>query len=491
KLILPPMLKDKKGTGVTEAIFRVKVYDELPQDVEDAIEKAIENKVPGVDIEEDAVPVHNAGQFIESRHISGSETKALKVLQSKKYNYDENNIINAKDPEPPHLVAIEKDEVIKISKQANKEQVSVGDLVAYELDITNTKDSGGGLTEIHVWDKLPPGFRYVKGTARIYRKNEAGKYVKQKVEPEFSGKHMEFIIPKLKGKENLKITYILRVGTGVTPNVYENIAHVANKKDKRISNIARAFVDVVLDRLFDMSTVIGKVFHDRDGDGWQDDANAYDVRIETKSHRDNYENIDGWYVNTNKYYWYYTRIKNGELGDILGRELETEEIPKMILRRRIKSPDKISILEITTDSGLHLTMLPNGKVIKIEKGELRRGEVGEKLKVNRKIIKVSGFYYEQIELYNLGVHEEGIAGAKLSTIDGLVVTTDKFGRYHIEDIPIESVRGNNFIIKVDPVTLPVGSKFTTPNPLVKRIGHVVEKYNFGVQYPTDEPRSAE
>ena len=485
KLILPPMLKDKEGTGVTEVIFKVKVYDELPQDVEDAIEEAIENKFEGANLEEDAVPVHNMGQFIESRHVKGSENKILRTLQSR-YTYNESDIINAKDPEPPYLVAIEKDEVIKISKQANKEQVSVGDLVAYELEIENTKDSGGGLTEIHVWDKLPPGFRYVKGTARLYRKNETGKYVKQKVEPEFSGKQMKFIIPKLRGKENLKITYILRVGTGVSPNVYENIAYVANKKDKKISNTARALVEVVLDRLFDMSTVIGKVFHDRDGDGWQDDANAYDVRIKTLTFKDNYEDVDGWYVNTYNYYWYYTKIKNGKVGDIDGRELETDSVSKVILRRRVRNPYKISTLEITTGNGLVLTMTPDGKVNKVEKGILKRGESGEKLRVARKIIEVSGFYYEQVELYNLGIHEEGIPGVKLSTLDGLIVTTDKFGRYHIEDIPIESVRGNNFIVKVDPVTLPYGSKFTTPNPLLKRIGHVMQKYNFGVKYLTDD-----
>ena len=485
-LIFPPMLRDSEGnivegSGITKVILNVIVDEELPLDIEEAIEevleKANEKPIEGVLVEEDAVPVHNAGDFIEERHMLESSSKNIRAAS---------DAFAVKDPEPPLLVAIEKDEVIKISKQANKEQVSVGDLVAYELDVTNTKDSGGGLTEIRVWDKLPTGFRYVKGTARLYRKNDAGKFVKEKIDPVLSGRKMKFIIPKLKGKENFKITYILRVGTGVSPNVYENIAYVTNKKDGIISNTARALVEVLLDKLFDMSTVVGKVFHDRDGDGWQDDANAYDVKIKTLTHKDNYENVDGWYINTNKYYWYYNKVKYGEFGDLDGRELENEEIPKLILRRRIKDPEKRSILYITTDSGLRLTLLPNGKVVRIAKGALRRGEVGEDLRVNRKIVKVYGMYYEQIELYNFGIHEEGIAGAKLSTVDGLVVTTDKYGRYHIEEIPIESVRGNNFIIKVDPVTLPINSKFTTPNPLVKRIGHVMEKYNFGVQYPTDE-----
>ena len=296
---------------------------------------------------------------------------------------------------------------------------------------------------------------------------------------------MKFYFERLQEKEKLYITYVLRVGTGVTPNLYENIAVVKNKKDEPISNIAREIVEVVLDRLFDMSLIVGKVFHDRDGDGWQDDANAYNVRVKTKTHRENYEDIDGWYVNAEKYYWYYTKLKDGKLGDIDGRVLENEEVPKLVLRRRIKNPDKISVLEITTDSGLKLMLMPDKKILRWKKGELGRGEVGEKLEVRRKIVKVFGIYYEQLEICNYGIHEEGIPGAKVSSVDGLVVTTDKYGRYHVDEIPIESVRGNNYILKVDPVTLPTGSTFTTPNPLVKRLGHVMEKYNFGVQYPTD------
>lgn len=198
--------------------------------------------------------------------------------------------------------------MVHISKQANKEIVSVGDLVAYELEVENRRPKGA-INKIWVKDRLPLGFRYVKGTARIYRKDKKGKYRKAKIDPQLGGRAMYFYIHKLKEHENLKITYILRVGTGVSPGMYENIADVRNKKDGIISNTARALVQVVLDRLFQTSNIIGKVFHDRDGDGWQDDATGYGIRIKTLTNQDNYERIDGYYINVNRWYWSYKRIK--------------------------------------------------------------------------------------------------------------------------------------------------------------------------------------
>ena len=46
-----------------------------------------------------------------------------------------------------------------------------------------------------------------------------------------------------------------------------------------VGNTATARVQVVADPIFDKTTVIGKVFHDRDGDGWQDPAGVTGLRL--------------------------------------------------------------------------------------------------------------------------------------------------------------------------------------------------------------------
>ena len=66
----------------------------------------------------------------------------------------------------------------------------------------------------------------------------------------------------------------------------------------------------------------------------------------------------------------------------------------------------------------------------------------------------------EITITNHGIHEEGIPGVRLSTVKGLVIETDGYGRYHIPDVDGgRRDSGKNFIIKVDVATLPEGARF--------------------------------
>ncbi|MFK4785495.1 isopeptide-forming domain-containing fimbrial protein [Fusobacterium sp. MFO224] len=472
---VPPM--GVEGKEKVDVDFKIKINEDLPEDLEEEIDKLVNNS----NLKEEGVPIENEIVAKEERGTS------IVVENEKLLSNFEGTVVP--DPEPPLLQAMIRDKVVKISKRANKDKASVGDLIAYELEVENQRERGN-VPKIYIEDKLPPGFRYVKGSARIYRKDGTGKYVKETIVPTHRGRVMEFFIRKLMEKENLKITYLLRVGVGVSPNMYENIAVVKNdhKPDREeISNTARAVVEVLLDRLFDMSTVIGKVFHDRDGDGWQDDATLYDLKIKTITNMENYFNLDDFYIKNNEDdSWKKILIKKGKIGNLQGRTRRINRVPSITLRRKIKDPNKISNLEISSQNSLILELDSTKEIKEIKKGIFARGESGGELKVNRRIIEKDNEYYEEINLYNLGIYEEGIPGVKISTVSGLVVTTDQYGRYHIENIPLESIRGNNYILKVDPVTLPRGSKFTTKNPLLKRINHVMTKFNFGVKFKTDD-----
>lgn len=66
--------------------------------------------------------------------------------------------------------------------------------------------------------------------------------------------------------------------------------------------------------------------------------------------------------------------------------------------------------------------------------------------------------------------EPGVPGVRLATVRGLLVTTDRFGRFSIAcaDIPDADI-GSNFILKVDERTLPAGWRVTSENPRVVRI----------------------
>ncbi len=77
--------------------------------------------------------------------------------------------------------------------------------------------------------------------------------------------------------------------------------------------------------------------------------------------------------------------------------------------------------------------------------------------------------------------EKGIPNVRLATVNGVLVTTDEHGRYHVacSEIPDEE-RGSNFIMKVDVRTLPTGYRLTTENPgMVRMTRGKMVKLNFG------------
>lgn len=77
--------------------------------------------------------------------------------------------------------------------------------------------------------------------------------------------------------------------------------------------------------------------------------------------------------------------------------------------------------------------------------------------------------------------EVGLPGVRIATVNGLLVTTDQYGRYHITcaDVP-NADRGSNYILKLDERTLPSGYRMTTENPRVKRVTRgKMSKFNFG------------
>ena len=77
--------------------------------------------------------------------------------------------------------------------------------------------------------------------------------------------------------------------------------------------------------------------------------------------------------------------------------------------------------------------------------------------------------------------EPGLPGVRVVTLNGLLITTDSHGRYHVPcaAIPDASI-GSNYLLKLDVRTLPTGYKLTTENPRDVRVtrGKVV-KLNFG------------
>ncbi len=81
------------------------------------------------------------------------------------------------------------------------------------------------------------------------------------------------------------------------------------------------------------------------------------------------------------------------------------------------------------------------------------------------------------------VNEYGIPGIRLVTVSGLIIETDGYGRYNIPDNNISIKQSNNFILKIDVASLPIGSKVQSENPRLIRLSKgSMNKINFAITY---------
>ncbi len=81
--------------------------------------------------------------------------------------------------------------------------------------------------------------------------------------------------------------------------------------------------------------------------------------------------------------------------------------------------------------------------------------------------------------------EPGLAGVRVATVRGWLVTTDAEGRYHIACAAYpDGERGSNFVMKLDDASLPTGYLVVTENPRSVRVtAGKVSEINFGVALP--------
>lgn len=156
---------------------------------------------------------------------------------------------------------------LAITKTTPLVNVTRGDLVPYTITVTNTL--AATLTNVDVRDLLPPGFVYRTGSATLNAVS---------LQPERVGRQLSWRDQTFAPRETKFYKLVLVVGSGVSEGEYVNQAFAVNNLvdpavfDSTISNIASATVRIVPDPVFDCSDLIGKVFDDRDANGYQDEG---------------------------------------------------------------------------------------------------------------------------------------------------------------------------------------------------------------------------
>jgi len=204
---------------------------------------------------------------------------------------------------------------LRLLKEVNPTNVTAGSLVSYTLTIQNI----GGLPVIgaNVVDTPPAGFNFVPGSVEIVDADNAG--TTSGTGPiTFSG----IDIPV---GGTARIRYLLRVSAGLPSGEFVNEATVF-QFGVAVSNSASAAVTMAggTDPLFEQSRIWGKVWDDKDGDGWQDEGEKGipGVRVAT---------VEGWIAETDskgRYHFEGITLSNQERGQNVVVKVDKSTIPE-------------------------------------------------------------------------------------------------------------------------------------------------------------------
>ncbi|WP_226470547.1 Ig-like domain-containing protein, partial [Luteimonas panaciterrae] len=371
---------------------------------------------------------------------------------------------------------------VHVIKTASPRDVKIGDLVRYTVTMENTGESD--LVNGVLIDTPPAGFTYVNNSLTVADRDGAGR---------LTGTYPISVDQiDIKSGERATVVYLLRVGAGVGAGIHTNHA-IVQERGTTISNDATANVQLVADPLLDESLIIGTAYDDRDGDGWQDSATMTGVHVQGGF-------APGAYVPNS------TTVDRGKgpapepdasspmlhgiaIGEVSGRQSEADTVDahKVVVSQKLSSLDFTDDFVLTTKQGVSVRMDASGKT-RIERGsgDAAKGLTGAEPTVERRVSQADGGYRVDYVIGNAGIDERGIPGVRIASVEGLIVETDQFGRYNLIGInggPAN--RGRNFILKVDPATLPPGSVFTTDNPQVRRITPGLPvRFDFGIKLPS-------
>ncbi|MGH1467268.1 MAG: hypothetical protein ACRBBP_00090, partial [Bdellovibrionales bacterium] len=387
--------------------------------------------------------------------------------------------------------------ILKI--KANKDVVAVADLLGFELEVESLVTEAFDPLEVSV--NLPQGLTYVEGTTRVVRAGVDGEldteddtYLEVGSEEirslgagdsiVVSGKLLEFLLGT-GGLEKYKVVFTTRVGSSAIGNVL-SVGAFAEFEDIQVTADVKAVVLMKKNEIFDITSIIGKTFHDRDGDGYQDESIVRNLRVFGGTTLGNLKDSGALIDRGDGFKPIKGNVKRGyKLGVLKGRSSRNDLGANTQVKLKIPMhTEKYVDLELTTSEGTAITLKEDGRVFEKHTGLRRKGMSAQDLLVSRVFIEENEEKFLLVTINNVGIDEEGVPGVRVYGVNGLAHETDEFGRFHIPDIELEHNRGQNYILKVDTATLPKNAILTTENPRVIRLtGGLHTKFNFGVKIP--------
>ena len=387
-----------------------------------------------------------------------------------------------------------KEGLMSLTKTVNESQTKAGGAAGYHIVLVN--DLGTTQSNIYIHDYTPIGFNYVEGSASLILPN--GEAVP--IECRINGAEWIFGPFDLAPDEKIDIMYVVKVSATASAGAYTNRA-VAKINGVEVSNQGRATVNISVDTLANTATIIGKVYDDIDGDGWQDPAKASKVWIEQWD----LKNV----IPTTGKITYYTsedkvirekevtpeEIQKGEfeLADQIEghfRTGNTVDTNKVVFQIELTKPEIGETFTIRTAEGMVLQVEKEQMSDQKSHSDYSKRLTSQAFKVVREIKEEDGRYFFELAVTNIGVQEEGVPGIRLVITSGSVIYTDQYGRYHVPPEIIKNNTGSNYVIKLDPQSLPEGMRVISENPKAKLVSmYGLNEINFEVQYVEEKEKN--
>lgn len=149
---------------------------------------------------------------------------------------------------------------LSIVKTTPESVVERGRVVPYTIVLTNSDNAVAG--PVDVVDTLPYGTYFVEGSATL---DGAAATVEQ------DGRRVVWPDVEVPAQGSVRLTLSARILTTSGPDTYVNRVYAADPTTgEAVSNVAEAEVRVPPEAVFDCTDIIGKVFNDRNGNGYQD-----------------------------------------------------------------------------------------------------------------------------------------------------------------------------------------------------------------------------
>ncbi len=150
---------------------------------------------------------------------------------------------------------------ISATKTSDRDSAVFGETVNFTLEFAN--NTSNALTNVNLVDILPPGMLYTPGSGAVDG---------VATEPVVSGLRLEWPIANIAQTQTVRVTLAARVVANGSYGELTNRAFMTDAAGNVLSNVATAVVRIEPEHVFDCADIIGKVFDDKNQNGYQDEG---------------------------------------------------------------------------------------------------------------------------------------------------------------------------------------------------------------------------